>query len=267
MRRTTPRAAMAAVVVTLAACGASSSGGSGPPPPTGADEVVVRVVTSGGFAAESRRPAQLPQLSVFGDGRVITVGPTTLDYPGPALPNLQESRVTRAGIARILAAARDAGLLEDAAPDYGDPGVTDQATTTVTVRANGVTRRVKVYALGFKGRVSGVTPEQMENRRKLDEFIELAGEPGGTRRYEPSGLAVLVRPSDASQGETRGWPLGVLAGTECVVLEGSDVTTALEAARDAREGDTWVSGGAAYQLTFRSLLPDERSCNDVTTER
>ena len=98
MRRLAAVAALAAVA--LAACGGSSSspGGTGPPrPPAGSDEVVVRVVTEGGFAAESRQPAQLPRLSVYGDGRVITLGPTTLEFPGPALPNLQEFRVTGAG--------------------------------------------------------------------------------------------------------------------------------------------------------------------------
>jgi hypothetical protein len=148
MRRTTPLAAVSAVVVSLAACGDSSSGGSvSSGPSTGADEVVVRVVTSGGFAAESRRPAQLPQLSVFGDGRVITEGPTTLQYPGPALPNLQEYRLTDAGRARIIDEARDLGLVDDPSPDFGDPGITDQPTTTVTVSIDGTMRRVDVYAL------------------------------------------------------------------------------------------------------------------------
>ena len=157
--------AVVTATVALAACGDSTSGESGPPrAPTGADEVVVRVVTEGGFTAETRRPAHLPQLSVFGGGRVVVTGPTALQYPGPALPNVQEFRVTRAGLARILETARAAGLLDDAVPDYGDPGVTDQATTTVTVRADGITRRVDVYALGFRGRVSGVTPEQSEQR-------------------------------------------------------------------------------------------------------
>ncbi len=110
----------------------------------------MRVVTEGGFAAESRQPAQLPRLSVYGDGRVIILGPTTLEFPGPALPNVQEFRLTREGLTRVVDEARDAGLLDDPPPDYGDPGVTDQATTTVTVRADGVTRRVDVYALGFR---------------------------------------------------------------------------------------------------------------------
>jgi hypothetical protein len=263
------------LMLTVAACGGSSpsAGGSGPPrPPTGPDEVVVQVVTSGGFTAESRPPADLPKVSVFGDGRVVVVGPTTLEFPGPALPNLQEFRVNDDGLARILRAARDAGLLADESPDYGDPGVTDQTTTTVTVRADGVTRRVDVYALGFKGRVSGVTREQGERRRALERFIELAGDAGAlgddvvhgsTRRYDPAAVAVLVRPSDTTDGDMHAWPLGDLAGTDCVVLSGIDATTALDAARTGREGDARQSAGATYSVVFRPLLPDEHTCDDV----
>jgi hypothetical protein len=248
VRRTSaPALAAFVLMLTVAACGGSSpsAGGSGPPrPPTGPDEVVVQVVTSGGFTAESRPPADLPKVSVFGDGRVVVVGPTTLEFPGPALPNLQEFRVNDDGLARILRAARDAGLLADESPDYGDPGVTDQTTTTVTVRADGVTRR----------------------------FIELAGDAGAlgddvvhgsTRRYDPAAVAVLVRPSDTTDGDMHAWPLGDLAGTDCVVLSGIDATTALDAARTAREGDAWQSAGATYSVVFRPLLPDEHTCDDV----
>ena len=115
MRRLIPVAATAALVIL--GCGESSSGTSGPSPPSGApDEVVVRVVTDGGFAAESREPARLPEVSVFGDGRVITQGPTTLEYPGPALPNLQEFRLTRDGVAAIVDEARAEGACSTTLP-------------------------------------------------------------------------------------------------------------------------------------------------------
>jgi hypothetical protein len=255
----------------LGACGGTSGGSEGAPP-AAPDEVVLRVVTRGGFGAESRQPAQLPRLSVYGDGRVIVAGPTTLEYPGPALPNLQEFRLTREGLARVVDDAREAGLLDDPPPDYGEPGVTDQATTTVTVRVDGRTRRVEVYALGFKGRVSGVKPEQRERRRRLEQLIDRAGdadaqrpvvEPGSERRYEPTAVAVLVRPSDSTDGDVHAWPLGDLTGTDCLVLSGDDVATAVAAARTARAGDRWTSAGATYDLDFRPLLPDERSCDDV----
>jgi len=86
---------------------------------------------------------------------------------------------------------------------------------------------------------------------------------GSTRRYAAAAIAVLVRPSDATNGDTHAWPLGDLAGTDCVVLNGSDATTVLDAARTAHEGDVWESAGATYDVAFRPLLPDERTCADV----
>jgi hypothetical protein len=139
----------------------------------------------------------------------------------------------------------------------------------VTVRLDGRTRRVNVSALNFS---DGVTDAQRENREQLANFIELAGDPGALlpavvphseHRYEPGALAALVRPSDSTESDPRAWPLGDLAGTDCTVYTEGDLATVLDAARDAREGDPWISAGATYQVTFRPLLPDERSCNDL----
>jgi hypothetical protein len=110
MRRLAP---VAAATLVFAACGGSSTTGSDRPVEARPDVVVVRVVTRGGFVAEASHQGEPPQLSVFGDGRVIIVGPTTLQFPGPALPNLQEFRVSRAGLRGILGEARYAGLLAD----------------------------------------------------------------------------------------------------------------------------------------------------------
>jgi hypothetical protein len=257
-----------AAAVMVAACAGTSSSGRGDP-----HTAVVRVVTKGGFAANAARRGEVPQVSVFGDGRVIIVGPTTLEFPGPALPNLQEFRVTGDGLGKIIDEAREAGLLDDPAPDYGDPGITDQPTTTVTVRLDGRTRTVDVYALNFR---DGVTTAQRENRKRLRDFIELAGDPGvllrvvvpdSTRRYDSAAVAVLVRPSDATDGDVHAWPLGDLAETDCLVLGGADATTVREAARTAHEGDVWESAGATYNVAFRPLLPDERTCADLSPNR
>jgi hypothetical protein len=264
-------AALATAILVLAACGGSSSNGSGPSPPSGAaGEVVVRVVTEGGFAAESREPARLPDLSVFADGRVINEGPTTLEYPGPALPNLEEFRLTRDGLDLVVDEARAAGLLDDPHPDYGDAGITDQPTTTVTVRVDGTTRQVDVYALEFD---DGLTADQRDNRRRLLQFIGFVGHPHGvgvhvvpdsTRPYEPEALAVRAEPFLVDvETERRDWPLGDLAGTECAVYGGGDLAAVLDAARTAREDVRWLSGDKSYRLVFRPLLPDEHTCDDV----
>ena len=82
---------------------------------------------------------------------------------------------------------RDAGLLDDPPPDYGDAGITDQSTTTVTVRVDGRARRVDVYALDF---TDGVTTEQRDNRERLTRLIQRAGDP--TRSASTSFQAALA---------------------------------------------------------------------------
>jgi hypothetical protein len=137
------------------------------------------------------------------------------------------------------------------------------------VRGDGRTRRIDVYALGF---TDGVTAEQRQNRERLDRFIQLVGDPDGQlpvvvpsspRRYETDALAVLIRRSGTSEGESRDWPLGDLAGTQCAVFRGLDLTAVLDAARDAREDARWLSRNQSYRLFLRPLLPDERSCDDL----
>ena len=86
---------------------------------------------------------------------------------------------------------------------------------------------------------------------------------GSERRYESASLAVLVRPTDTTEGDVHAWPLGNLGGTDCVVLTGADAATAIAAARRASDGDTWTSAGASYDLDFRPLLPDEHGCADL----
>jgi len=116
--------------------------------PTAPDDLVLRIDTSGGFVAVQSSLRSIPQISIYGDGRMIVQGPQIEIYPGPALPNLQVSQLSEADLQVILAAARDAGLL-GADADYPYPCVADLPTTTFTVNAGGSTHTVTAYALGF----------------------------------------------------------------------------------------------------------------------
>lgn len=280
------------IAFALGACGGGSSGASGGrgriSHPTGATDVVVRVLTGGGFVAPELRTANLPEVTVYGDGRVIIVGPTALRYPGPALPNLQEFRVTDAGLQRILDAARDAGLLDAKAPSYGRPNVTDLPTTRVIVDAARRRHDVSAYALGAEHGVSGVNEAQREARQRLTNFTRLAGDAealrrdvikGSTKRYEPDAVAVFVRPFEprsAPDGPTEptvDWPGGDLnAGNAtpspsdnatCLVIKGAQRDAVLAVARTTTQNARWRAGSATYSLVFRPLLPDERDCTDA----
>jgi hypothetical protein len=160
-------AAMAAFVALLltAACGSSDQGGEGQgsstEPPNGsgsgtdlsysrgAEDLVLRIETTGGFVPVEFIFTSVPSFSVYGDGRVIITGPVMEIYPGPALPNLLQVRLTEKGMAQLLQAAEEAGL---AGPlgDLGMPPVADVGTTVFTLNVGGQRYENQVYALGFE---------------------------------------------------------------------------------------------------------------------
>ncbi len=273
MRWRAPLVAVAAAAVLVAACDGGSSRGSGPPrAPTGATDVVLRVSLTGGFVHPAPSNA-FPEVTLYGDGRVITRGPSTAQYPGPALANLVEFRLDAAGIRHVLRAAAGAGVLDRRPPDFGRLIAADVPSTVVTVRADGTQHRVSVFGLGVdpKNR-KDLTDEQRAHRERLRKLVAEVGDsgalhrfvqPGSERRYEPAAVAVFVSPAETTGGATHQWPLGNLTVTDCTVYDGADAATVLAAARTANDGDVWESAGASYTVAFRPLLPDERTCADV----
>jgi hypothetical protein len=153
--------AVAAVALLTSACGrlndggpsAGGSGGSGAPGatggishPTGADELVLRVEYQGGFVPYEFTLSSVPFWSLFGDGTLITTGPQIEIYPPPALPSLLSTPITEDGVQAILAAAKDAGLM-DGDKQYDEMCVSDMATTVFTTNADETTSVVSAYAL------------------------------------------------------------------------------------------------------------------------
>jgi hypothetical protein len=265
--------------------GGSGDGGAtdGIEHPTGADQLVLRVETGGGFVPFEHNLRTVPGFSLFGDGRVIVTGPVIEIYPGPALPNLQVTRVAEDGIQAILEEAQRAGLLgED--PSYDYPCVTDLPTTTFTLVAGGRTHTVSAYALGFEDQMTGSCPDvDVEARAKLLAFSTQLGDlgrwlpegsVGRTEEYVPDEMRIYVTPyrEDPDLEQTPAeWPLaGSLADfgepdpdltdIRCGVVGGADLQTLLPQARASNELTPWTGDGEPVGLIFRPLLPDERGC-------
>ncbi|MGH9154103.1 MAG: hypothetical protein ACRD03_17350, partial [Acidimicrobiales bacterium] len=134
MRR---RAALLIAVLAaagLAACrddgttvGAGDAGGGRPTTtapgaatdPPAAAGLVLQSTTGGGFLPPELSFATLPRFTLYADGRVVVPGPTTLEYPGAALPNLLTGTVSADDVRAAVAAARAAGVAD--APDLGRP--------------------------------------------------------------------------------------------------------------------------------------------------
>ena len=272
--------------------GGSASPGSSPSDeeiahPTGADELVLRVEVGGGLVPPGWILSELPTISIYGDGRVITQGPQIELYPGPALPNLLVSRVSEEGLQRILADARDAGLLgPDGRFDY--PGIVDAPTTVFTTNAEGATHVVSAYALGLGEDTSVLSPADAAARADLADFAARLGDlPGwlgsdvisAETPYEFDAIRIYAQratPVAQDPGPSPSvvdWPLSTPLAAfgdpfrataepalRCGVVAGDDLATIRPALASANQLTWWRSGGETWSLILRPLLPDERGC-------
>ncbi|MEU4692929.1 hypothetical protein [Actinoplanes sp. NPDC023714] len=277
--------AAAIPIVLLGACaqpGTSGEAGAAPDRATSdpvtesaradADAVVLRVQYRGGFVPPQFLAGRLPLVSVYADGRVITEGPTTLIYPGPALPNLQVARITPEEVTQLAAEATEAGVKTGA--DFGRPGVADIPSTVVTVTTGYGTETVAVEALNEAQPDDGaLTAENKADRERLKTFVgKLTSLGADAQPYAPEEVAAIARPwtdpGDGLAGKPVTWPgprlpgeaLNATAGVNCLAVTGAEKDAVLAAAAKANQQTPWESGGKQWSVTFRPLLPDESGC-------
>lgn len=300
------------MLLLLAACaapggspGPSDGGGGGSPGggvehPTGAGEPILVVSHEGGFVMIDMVAVQLPSLVLLGDGRVITQGAQTLEYPGPALPALQERTLTEKGIQIILAALKDTNLFTGAEVrlDGMQNMVADASDTVFTLNAGGLTSRVAVYGLGtyIEGMdpPPNVDPAELEAHAllmrvneqlmTLDSLPADAWQTEGWQPYVPDAFRLYVRDvtgrpvegGDLPQ-QVRDWPtdedpasVGEEAanfgdGTRCVVVEGDAAEAWLAELSQANQLTRWTTDGEdRWSVMARPLLPhEERTCPEL----
>lgn len=247
--------ATAALLALVPACGPEVKV---PPPPTGAADLVLRT--------EYRRSlvppwetAGLPQMSLYGDGRVIVPAHRT-----GALLVGREFRLTPHQMATIYRQAYEVGL--DRSRKFTGTTVTDASQLAVTLATPDGARVTTLTVPGKGGRAR-------------DDVLEFArGLPAGDRSapdYRPSALAALaVGPIGSSDAARREWPLetplsGGVAGRHgrCTRLTGPDAERAKAIARDVAPDTPWNIGGHATAVIFRPMLPDEPDCAALVAAR
>jgi len=284
MRATTGRSIAAFLGATLlvAACQGGTDAISHP---TGANELVLRIETGGGFVPPSFIVGRIPELSIFGDGRVIVLGPQIAIFPGPALPNLVTFRLSEEGLQKLLENARAAGLL---GPDthYEYPGIADAGTTTFIVVAEGRRHVVSAYALFEGGPFDAqLEPDLRRARAALFAFQQRAldtrswwGEAidGPDSAFQFDFMRVFVTAAEPVAGgelppSFADWPLaaplaefsaplGNFVEVRCGVVSGDELAILLPALQNSNQLTFWRNEGMTYQLTVRPLLPDESGC-------
>ncbi len=283
-----------ALPLVLAGCGSTGSltPTSSPPAaspaatptagPTAAGLLIVLEVTSeGGFINPVSSIAALPTVVVYSDGRILTQGSPPADLPDALLPRVSVRDVGPDGVAEIQGEIAAAGLDR---PQTGDPGVAaDSGTSVFAVGSEGavVTTRFAASGPGGPGGPGipggGDNPERTAAFALLDRLLD-PSDPWGAASapetvYSPLGYRVFVAPGapagDASS--TVAWPLAGdlaafgspavpdlgVAGLRSGVVLGGDAA-ALAPDLDAATSETsFTSGGAAYTLYARPLLPHE----------
>ncbi|MBB4762473.1 hypothetical protein ACFQFC_40590 [Amorphoplanes digitatis] len=280
----------------LSGCAQSAGSGAGTQSSTTApgssavpgddDALMLRVEQTGGFVGPDMLAGRMPQISVYADGRVIFDGPVPAVYPGPALPNVQVVTISPDALGTLIDKAVAAGVEEGA--DFGHPGVADAPTTEITVRTVAGEQTVAAEALNeAQADDPMLTAPQKQARKKLLAFTEelnrLTSQPaGGTpQQYRPETLAAIVRPyvepGDGLPERPKAvvWPgpalpgesLNPAVGLGCVAATGKQLDAVLAAAKDANAATPWTSGGDAYSLRLRPLLPDETGCADLKAAR
>ena len=247
--------------------------------PSGGDQVVLQVTTGGGFVPIEYNLTLAPEFSLYGDGTVIVTGPVIAIYPGPALPNLQAAKISEEAVQSILAAAKEAGLLQNGV-DYGQPTITDVGTTNIVINAAGQTYQSDIYALGMESDAAGLTMEQQQARAVINDFrgklmdlTAFESEPLTWASYEYERLVIFSQAVDTTTASTDvqpnkiAWPLGDLAalgeevngGFRRALITGEDLAQLQPLLKDATQITLWTSEDASYHVYFRPLLPEEKS--------
>lgn len=288
VRRSRPAAkGIAALALAVAAITAGCGTSDGPeavadPRPTttatsqpatdpGADEVVWQEVTGGGFVPAELAANTVPDVTIYGDGRIFVTAHGAEGQVGPPVA-LEQATVPRDELEAFLSDAEGSGLF-DPGTDFGSPGVTDQPSTTVVLRTGPAPQQVDVYALDFSGDVpvGDVSAEQADRRDQLRALLGRARKLAeGAEPYVPDRVrAVLFDPAVAvgQPGSGAPWPGPPLSsfpplddrGQSCLVVEGDDATAVYQADQDNAE-TTWDLGGDVRTVVIVPLLPGQEGC-------
>ncbi|HEY8238802.1 MAG TPA: hypothetical protein VIF63_05145 [Candidatus Limnocylindrales bacterium] len=267
--------------VLLAACSGSAPSPSPEPTPPPEAKTLLRVTMQQALPPPSTF-GWLPSLVITLDGRVLSGGAVPAIFPGPLVQPVIERRITPAGWARIVAAARAAGLLGGARDFTGGGVAPGGMTARLEIVADG-----KVFDLtGDPNRIMVCvttpcdpqpgSPEAFGSfLSRLTELVSLVGEGnlGKEGVYVATGYALIVGSPPDDQGLAQppmAWPLAAgfaafgkpLAngsGDRCGTITGTDADSIRAALGQATQITKFRDpvDGSFHGLIVRPLLPGD----------
>lgn len=213
--------------------------------------------------------SEVPQFSLYGDGRAIWYTPTAASSTAPAPLHL--AQLTEAQIQSLLRYALDAGGLRTAGTNYRLSGVSDAATSTFTIDAGGVNKSVSVYALGMTaagGSDSAARASFQALATKLGDFgtVVQQGEASDEGPFSPTSYRAYLLPGQAT-GVLRDWPWSDLSPQDFTAIDGSTLASHTLTVAQARLLAPAPGAGvivpvqgndrAPYVVVMIPLLPDQ----------
>jgi hypothetical protein len=218
----------------------------------------------------------LPAATISGGKYIDGLVAIPMIYPGPMYIGLSEQPISAAGIEKIVAEARQDGLLGDKSDFVETPmpgsimahiqlvvdGVTHELTGPMPSDAGGTPAAPGSTAafVSFWNRINGLAPW-------------LGTELGQSAPYAPTSIAIMLTPpADASGGiaptekpwplttafAVFGTPLGGAAGYRCATVSGADLATLLPAVQAANALTVFVdSTGAKMSAKVQVLVPGD----------
>lgn len=278
-----PLATVVLAAAFLAACGGVAPSPSPTPEPTAPPDAPFRLRVT--------MVQALPPLATFGltptivitnDGRVLTGGAVPAIFPGPLVIPVNEQQLTPVGWSKVVAAARDAGLLGGARDFTGGGMPPGSVSARLQIVADG-----RIFDLvGDPNRIMVCvtapcvpqpgTPEAFGGFTSLLSNLAqvLGADLGQQGLYQPAGYALLVGgPPADQQGLAQpaiawplaggfaafGTPLADGSGGRCGLVTGADVGALRPALTAANQLTKWRDAvdGSFHGLTVRPLLPGD----------
>jgi hypothetical protein len=272
----------AALLVPLPAAAQSASPSSGPEcyslqpgtvgtvdHPTDPSAIILRMFQGGGFVPAAIAFIETPRFTLYGNDVAIFQGPVPADAGiSDPRPPFQCLKLTPDQVDDLLTFALGKGGLAHAAANYPNPNITDVPTTTFSIDADGVSRTVSVYALGFEMAPKG----QKADRARFEALAALLGDFGATvdgeQPYDvPAYAAMLEEDNVEIDDQATEWPWPDLAPdafalgdpSSAVILTPDRVAMVTSVPNGGQAFIPLTSpDGAALRLSIRPFLPDDQ---------
>jgi hypothetical protein len=242
--------------------------------------LLLRVTTEGGFIGPAATIASEPSVTVYADGRIFTPSPIDAIYPSGFSLTYSERDLGPAGAAAIITAIKAAGL--DKPQTGGDGVVADTGTTVFAVTIDGVTTTSRFAGgSGGPGRPGGSSdPEAAAANDLLARLVDESDGWGDTSPtqavYTPTAIRIFAAPGgptpdvQVSQSPLA-WPLADgldqfgapavpdrgISGLRSGIVFGADLPAVVSFLEKANTLTPVTSGGKAWTIWVRPLLPDE----------